>query len=145
MRRGDERATTAREAAGAAGLGPEGEVYDPYRGTVRALVAEGGRVASYHIAEVRKSPHAVPAELYRTLWGAGETTMGYQAFWGTMDDGAGFLFGTTYELMFFSAPEGYTASRLVSVRPLKRDYPWPEPEGGVWREMCRFGCYFGAL
>lgn len=142
---GEERERRERRAGeAAAGIGPagEGEGHDPYRSIVKNFVAGGGRVAPYDVAEVRKSPHAIPAELYEVLRGAGETAMGYQAFWGTMDDGAEFLFGTTYELVFFSTPEGYAADRLVSVRPLKRDdYPWPGPESSVWRAMCRFDCY----
>ena len=69
--------------------------------------------------------------------------MGWTEFYAIMEDGKEFCFGTTFNIEFFSMPEGYTANNIIKITPAVRGEPRKYEQ--VYRERPFFECYIEKL
>lgn len=108
-----------------------------YESIVKNFVCSGNRLNYYEIKDLQPSIYAIPPERMRKI--GGETSMGWTEFKAIMDDGAEFSFGTTFEIIFFDMPKGYTAERIKKIIPTERAKAKGSSE--VYREKPYFSCY----
>ncbi|MCP3929440.1 MAG: hypothetical protein GY705_10105 [Bacteroidetes bacterium] len=112
-----------------------------YRSIVESFVTGGNNLNHYDIKELFLSNFDIP--LSRLAEINGETAMGWTEFYATMEDGKEFCFGTTFNIEFFSMPEGYKASSIVKIIPAVRGMPRKFKQ--VYRERPFFECYIENL
>lgn len=129
-----------------------------YYDIVKSFVTKGNCLNEYDIAEIEKSPYAIPISIVRQI--QGETTMGWTCFVGKMKDDVTFGFGTTFHTEFFDMPDGYSVNDIVEI--VKHSYicesgqmytyresPFMNPDDYnkiiVYRERHFFECYIDNL
>jgi hypothetical protein len=119
-------------------------VGDSYLAMVRVFVCSGHQIAATAVRDVAPSRYAIPPRIRDDLYAMAQmrgTDLNAQMLWfrGEMDDGARFDFGFSEGGEFLQMPDGYRASQLIRVDPLKKK---PKvPFGG----MDSFACYLDGL
>ena len=107
-----------------------------YRSIVKSFVTSGNRLNHYDIKELKLSDHALSLDRLGEI--KGETSMGWTEFYGAMEDGKEFCFGTAFFQEFFCMPEGYTATQVKHITPAVRGEPRKYEH--VYRERPFFEC-----
>ena len=106
-----------------------------YPSYVKNLATAFNNVSHYDISSISECPFALPAALHEVVSRAGETAMSHIAFVGTFTNGTAVNFASSYELEFFSMPEGLRGTDLKSVKPHR------QCTGPTFRTRPYFSCF----